>query len=301
MFPEDQDIPGRKLYQLSLYTNKHNIAADTIEKLERAYPTTHAKHKSLILGMRGPNVTGTPVYQGAFDREKHVTALAINPSLPLLEAFHAGQHHPTWLIAQRAPDGGLRLLAGILGKRLFLDDFLPIVKQYRDEWFPNITDIKTCCDPPVGMVTRYTINTILREYKYQPRWRDNGMAPDVRVSMIEYLGALMHRPAAFAINSDPTRWLMASHAVIKQTKLIIDAAEGSYVWSPHYVSVGNKTVRQPLFDEWLEGFERCIENIALNFCAGQKTDAEREAARLKALGVPSAFAPTETPNSWMSF
>ncbi len=301
MFPEGVDLPGRKYYQLSLHQNRHNLPADAIEKLERAYPPTHAKHKSLILGMRGPNVTGTPVYQGAFNRDLHVGPVPINPDLPLLEAFHAGQHHPTWLIAQRTASGALLPLAGIIGKRLFLDDFLPIVKRYREEWFPSVTNIKTCCDPPTGIATRYTMNTILREYGYKPSWRDNGMAPDVRLSMIEYLGALMHRPGMFVINSDPDRWLMASHAIIKQTKLLIDAAEGSYVWSPNYVSVGNKTVRQPAFDEWLEGFERCLENLALNFCAGQKTDQEKDQNRRKSLGLPSGIERVSSPNGWMSF
>ena len=47
---------------------------------------------------------------------------------------------------------------------------------------------------------------------------------------------------AFQINADPSRWLMASHAVVKRTTKFIDGLEGSYVWDDHYVSVGNKTV-----------------------------------------------------------
>lgn len=303
MFPEGIDLPGRKFYQLSLYQNRHNIPADAIEKLERAYPPSHAKHKSLILGMRGPNVTGTPVYQGAFDRTLHLGPIAFDPTTSLLEGFHAGQHHPTWLVAQRSPFGALYPLAGIIGKRLLLEDFLPLVQHYREEWFPGVTNIKTCCDPAGKGASRYTTNTILRESGLKPVSRDNGAAADVRESMIEYIGALMRRRAgsgqAFVINSDPTRWLMASHAVVKQTKLFVDAAEGSYVWSPNYVSVGNKTVRQPEFDQWLEGFERCLENIALNFCAGQKTEDQQAEARRKAQGGPSGIASPTSPNAWM--
>ncbi len=74
---------------------------------------------------------------------------------------------------------------------------------------------------------------------------------------------------------------MASHAITKQTKLFVDSLEGSYVWSDNYVSVGNKTVRQPKFDQWLDGLQRCLENIVLNFCVGQKSQAELEAAAIQ--------------------
>ncbi len=303
MFPEGVDLPGRKYYQLSLHQNRHNLPADAIEKLERAYPPTHAKHKSLILGMRGPNVTGTPVYQGAFSQELHFAPVAYDPSASLLEAFHAGQHHPTWLIAQRSPFGALYPLAGIIGKRLFLEDFLPLVQHYREEWFPGARNVKTCCDPPSGATSKYTITTILTDFGLNPRWRENAASPDVRVSMIEYLGALMRRRAgtgqAFIVNNDPHRWLMASSAIVKQTKLFVDACEGSYIWSPNYVSVGNKTVRQPEFDQWLEGFERCLENIALNFCAGQRTGQEDELAQRNQQRQAPEVSYAHLPHGWM--
>lgn len=307
-FPEGVRDNVRRYYRLSLYDNKHNLSPDTIEKLERLYPPSHAKHKSLILGMRGPNVTGKPVFDGAFDRALHVAPVRYDPNSAILEAFFAGQHHPTWLAVQRSPFGALYPIAGIIGKRLFLEDFLPLVDRYREEWFPEARDVKTACDAPPSDAsdTRYTTLNILREHGLKPRFRDNGTAPDVRVSMIEYLGSLMRRRAgqgqAFVINSDPSRWLMASHALTtpKQTKLFIDACEGSYVWSELYVSVGNRTVRQPQFDQWLEGFMRCLEIIALNFCVGKKTDAERDREQQQAAGVPSAIPHEGLPaHAWM--
>lgn len=306
-FPEGVSDPLRKYYRLSLYDNRHNLSPDTIEKLERLYPPTHAKHKSLILGMRGPNVTGKPVFENAFARTLHVAPVLYDPNSTLYEAFHAGQHHPTWMIAQRSPYGALYPLAGIIGKRLFLEDFLPIVSRYRMEWFPNTTDIRTCCDPPPAdsAATRYTHTSILRAAGYRPVSRPHGVSPDVRVSMIEFLGALMLRRAgtgqAFVINDAPTQWLMASHAIVKQTKLFVDACEGSYVWSPLYVSVGNKTVRQPEFDQWLEGFMRCLENIALNFCVSQKTQDEIDQAKRLEREQQSTAHFAQGPQGWMSF
>jgi hypothetical protein len=307
-FPEGISDHLRKYYRLSLYDNRHNLSPDTIEKLERLYPPSHAKHKSLILGMRGPNVTGTPVYDHAFSRPLHIGPVTIDQDLPLYEAFHAGQHHPTWIVAQRSPYGALNVVAGIIGKRLLLEDFLPIVATYRQEWFPWAKNIRTCCDPPASEATnRYSIVSILRDWRYRPVFRPFGASPDVRVSMIEFLGGLMRRRAgteqAFMIADEPKRWLMASHTLPKpkQTKLFMDACEGSYVWSPLYVSVGNKTVRQPQFDEWLEGFMRCLENIALNFCVSQKTLAEQEAERMAAAQrqADAGIALPSGPHSWM--
>lgn len=282
-FPEGIRDALRRYYRLSLYDNKHNLTADTIEKLERLYPRTHAKHKSLILGMRGPNVTGTPVYNDAFQRSYHIGPLAFDRNQPLLEAFHAGQHHPTWLVAQRTPFGGLHLLAGIIGKRLFLEDFLPLVDAYRNEWFAGASKVYTCCDPPPSEDDnlRYTSVNIMREHGLKLRWRDMSTSPDVRESVIQTIAGMMKRrigqSEGFIISDDPSRWLMTSTAVTKETKLMIDGCEGSYIWDENLVSVGNKKVRQPKVDQWLEGLQRCLENIVLNFFAGQMSEAERHA------------------------
>jgi len=312
-FPDDADQPGRKYYRLSLYDNKHNLPAETIERLEKAYPITHAKHKSLILGLRGPNITGIPCYENSFSRDLHVAPLVWDPSSLLLEAYDAGKHHPTWLVAQRSPFGGLRVLGGILGKRLFLEDFLPLVQRYRAEWFETDEQhplrSRVCCDPPLSAEKslRFTTVSLLQEAQLRPRWRDNANAPDVREAVIESIGALMKRRSCnaqdFLINADPTRWLMASHVVVKQTKLFVDGLEGSYVWSPNYVSVGNKTVRQPAMDQWLDGWQRCLENLVLNFLAGQRSEAEREAMKKKAKeqgsGGGTGFLDSRT--GWMAY
>jgi hypothetical protein len=122
---------------------------------------------------------------------------------------------------------------------------------------------------------------------------------------MQNVGSMMLRRAgggqAFAVNSDPSRWLMASHSIVKQTKLFVDALEGSFVWDANYVSVGNKTVRQPRFDEWLDGQQRCLENIVLNFCAGQKSEAEKEQAlnKARALGERWTGRLLTGPDSWL--
>ncbi len=274
-FPEENPFPHRKYYRVSLYDNAHNLAPGKIEELEALYPVTHAKYKSLIMGLRGPNVVGSPVYDGVFLRHDHVGATIFDPHSRLLEAIHVGQHHPVWTVAQRTPLGGLKMLGGVMGKRMFLEDFLPTVEYYRTEWFENVPrdQFRLCTDPPpsdeTGVTLRYTHLNILREAGLKPVYRDKANAPDVRESTIQNIAGIMRKHSGFTINSDLSRWIMVTPIVTKQTKLFVDGCEGSYVWDPHMVSVGNKSVRQPKSDQWVDGWQRCLENTVLNFSAGQ--------------------------------
>src|SRR5262249_18541918 len=83
-FPEEftpenplRPFAHRRYMHVSLYDNAHNLEPNKISELEALYPTTHAKYKSLVLGLRGPNVTGIPIYGktasqiGLFDRNVH--------------------------------------------------------------------------------------------------------------------------------------------------------------------------------------------------------------------------------------
>jgi hypothetical protein len=65
-FPEDNSRPHRKYYSISLFDNAHNLPPDKIEDALSTYPPSHAKHRTAILGKRGLNVVGTPVYKDAF-------------------------------------------------------------------------------------------------------------------------------------------------------------------------------------------------------------------------------------------
>ncbi len=304
-FPDEQDLPGRKYYRLSLYDNRHNLEKGTIEKMEAAYPPTHAKYKSLILGMRGPNITGTPVYEHAFLRSLHVEPIALDRDSPLLEAIHFGQKHPVWVAAQRSYFGGLAVLGSIIGKKMFLDDFLPIVQKHRAEWFSEAKGVKTCCDPPPAKGAediRFSNIAILKEFGFTPTWTPNSNAPDVRESIIQSIGGMMKRRhglhQAFQIHSDPSRFLMASTAVIKHTKLFTDSIEGSYVWDENQVSVANKKTRQPKQDDLIEGSMRCLENIVSNYCALQITDEERERRKSEQRRQP-VTGQSSHPQAWM--
>lgn len=286
-FPIDnpESMPHRRYYCVSLFDNAHNLPPGKIEELEAMYPPTHPKHKSLILGQRGVNVIGTPVYDRMFLAERNVQAVEYDEARPVLEAFQYGQHHPTWVCAQRTYRGGLKILGAILGKRMFLEDFLPIVMGYRAEWFEKAV-FKTCCDPPPDIgSTRYTNLSALRDAGLLPIYKPNSNAPDVREAVIQDLASLLRRSGreGFCISSDVTRFLVAADKkTINHDRFVLDGFESDYVWDEHVISVGSKKVRQPKALEWVDGAQRCIENLWLNFGVNLKSDFEKDRDKEKA-------------------
>lgn len=272
-FPPDNRILGRKYYAISIYDNAHNLPKPLLEAALLAYPAEHAKHRSVILGLRGMNVTGEPVYKGAFVRAIHEGAVVFDPTLPLEMALDFGKHHPCAIFRQVSPFGQVRFLGGILGQQLYLDDFLDLVLQYRSQWFPNPVSIRECCDPAGAADTSHgTAGAVktLREKGIKPVYVPDSNSPAVRLAMVERMAAQMRRRSAdraeaFLINADSDRWLTISDRAITPDRFLADGFEAGYVWDEHLVSVGNKQVRKPKKDGWYEHGQNCAEYLELNF------------------------------------
>src|SRR5262249_35845383 len=126
---------GRRYYAVPIYANAHNLSSDTIAALEAVYPPEHPKHRSAVLGLRGLNVIGEPVYKGAFNRALHERTAPFNPAVALEEAIDFGKHHPCVVWRQVSALGQVAYLGGILGQDMYLEDFLALVKHYRALWF----------------------------------------------------------------------------------------------------------------------------------------------------------------------
>lgn len=307
-FPEDNSKAGRVLYSISIHDNAHNLNPSTIAALIAAYPPEHAKHRSVILGKRGVNVNGVPVYAGHFVRGVHVGTTVYNRHAPLLVGIDFGKHHPCMVVAQQPFTGGLHLLGGILGQDLFLDDFLPIVQQTLAQWFPDQSGgVQVCCDPAGSrensIGTRFNGVDILRRFGYQPSWRDNANAPDVRAGTIEALAAHMRRRTAsgeaFLVESDPDRWLRVSMDGPVVEPFLVDALEAGYVWDEHMVSVGNKQIRKPKKDGWFEHGMNVMEYLELTYGADRPTreaeDRRRKKRESSSMHVPR---PLTGPMGW---
>lgn len=272
-FPEDNRDPHRMYIPLSVYDNAHNLPASVIPALERLYPTEHPKHRTMILGRRGMNVTGEPVYKGAFVRALHEGPVAYDPTLPLEMALDFGKHHPCAVFRQVSRFAQVRFLGGILGQSMYLDDFIDIVLNYRAQWFPNPVEIKECCDPAGASDTSHGTHgavKTLRGKGLRPRSIPDSNSPAVRLACIERIAAQMRRRAAdrseaLVINSDPDRWLRISSDAIVPDRFLAAGFEAGYVWDVHLVSVANKQVRKPKKDGWYEHGQNCAEYLELNF------------------------------------
>ncbi len=309
-FPVTNSIPGRKYYKLTLYQNAHHLPDETIKNLEATYPPSHARYSSMIMGERGLNVIGTPVYEGVFNRLLHVRQLSVDPTVPLVEAFAIGKANPAWVIAQQPYSGGWSLLGGILGENLFLEDFLPLVQQTRTKWFPKLTNVQTCCAPSgaVSRVSRYTAISELRKAGYAPRAREDSNAPDVRLAMIERIAGYMRKRGssgeeAFGIqtNLDANNpyWLRASRDGVYAFPFMANACEAGYVWDEHTISVGSKEVRRTLKDDWFEHGMNCLELLECNFGANRLSREEHDQKK-QSMRVRRELAVHGTGMDWAS-
>ena len=271
-FPADNSIPGRRYYAVSIFDNQHNLPKELLQSALLAYPSDHAKHRSVIQGLRGMNVTGEPVYKGAFVRALHEVALTYDPALPLEMALDFGKHHPCVIFRQVSALGQVRYLGGILGQQLYLDDFCDIVLRHRELWFPK-AEIKECCDPAGTVDTSHGTKgayQTLHEKGIKPMSQPDSNSPTVRLAAIERMAAQMRRRAAdrseaLVVNSDPEQWLTISDKGTVPDKFLADGFEAGYVWDEHMVSVGNKQVRRPKKDGWYEHGQNCCEYLEVNF------------------------------------
>ena len=272
-FPDDNHIPGRKYYSISIHDNAHNLPIGLMNSALMAYPPDHAKHRSVILGKRGMNVTGVPVYAGAFVRALHERPVTYDPRLALQMALDFGKHHPCVVFRQVSAIGQVRYLGGILGQNMYLDDFLDLVLNLRAQWFPSPVEILECCDPAGAADTSHgTAGAVktLREKGIRPRFVPDSNSPAIRLAMVERQASHMRKRAAdreeaFVVNADPDRWLTISAQSTSTERFLADAFEAGYVWDEHMVSVGNKQVRKPKKDGWYEHGMNCSEYLELNF------------------------------------
>lgn len=309
-FPIDNHIKGRTLYQLSVFDNKH-LPQESIESLLRQYPEDHPKHRTMILGRRGPNIYGVPVFEGLYRKDLHWREVPIRPDMPILESFEFGKHNPCYVFAQAMYAGGLAIHGGVLALGMVLEDFLPIVQQYREAWYPQGLAVKSCVSPQGEKSSqtgaRYTGLNVLREKAgIVARWIDNGNAADVRLGAIENLSTYLRRRNArgdesFAVNNDESRFMIASRDGIRLSPFVHHAFEGGAVWDKHNVSVSNKELRQMSEDDKFANIIHAIENIELNFAAGRETRAASDSKKqLMAQSTRQAPSGLTSKNSWMA-
>ena len=121
-----------------------------------------------------------------------------------------------------------------------------VVTRYREEWFPGVKELKTCCDPAGSHQSSQGLRQngveILRAH-YPPghriQFRDNSNAPDVRLAMIEELARAMRQRTSTGegFGIDDTRWLLVSaRRGVSTWKFYADGCESGYVWAQHLIA-----------------------------------------------------------------
>lgn len=280
-------------FSLSIWDNAHNLAPETIRAAETLYPEGHPARRTKLEGRRGLDVRGTPVYVGAFSRSRHVTPVAFTPELALLESYDYGFHHPAVVFGQTAPWGWLRILGGIMGQDLHLDEFLPIVERYRAKWFSHEVDgqlvaptfIQSCGDPAGANENSQGLRgkpiSLLRGWYREhgkasvvPQFKPSANHPEHRRAAIDTAATYMRHQSlkgkeCFLV--DPERWVLATRTEVglieeRYDSFFVDGLELGYVLegdARHSTRLG--TFHVPVKDGWFEHGQNCFEYLMQQF------------------------------------
>ena len=284
-FPEDNSIPGRKLYSISLQDNAHNLPPDTITAALLTYPPEHPMHRIKILGQRGVTISGQSIYGAMFSRDLHLRATDVNPHVPLLEVLDFGKANPCVLWSQFDQWGRWLWHGGLMGDGLSLGAFCDILQLQRAQWFPHISQLFQACNP-AGMTAAHTDLTatpveVLRQHGLYPRIVANSNSPIIRHAAIDRITEYLQRRTSKgeAFQCDPDRWLIVSAADWREEAFGPEAMQFGYVWDTVGAKLktkrsANKPIIIPQEDGWYEHVMTCAELTELNFGRGQQTDAQ---------------------------
>lgn len=282
MFPENNSRDEHRLIRLSMDDNAHNLDPRYLASIQVAYPEGHPMRRRLIEGRRGLAVVGKPVYGSIFDRTRMARRCPLVRELPLLEAWDFGFHHPCVVWAQQLPHGVWRILGGLMGQELYVEDFAPLVLQYRQEWFPDHTQVFSCCDPAGttenSQGTKKNGAMVLHDHGISAVSVPSSNQPEVRAYAVETLAGYIRR-GRFEI--DDERWILVDAQSATPRTFALDAFEAGYVWDERVRRIGSgKTIHVPLKDGYYEHTMNCIEYLVLNFGAArpsQQTEAKAQA------------------------
>lgn len=155
-FPIDphRRAPNYHYIRTTLYHNKAAVGAQFIADMEQKHPPGAALRHRFIDGTRGPMTRGKPIYGGDFKRAMH-SPVDVDPleESPILQAHDFGTKHPAVVWSQLTWWGQFRILGSIEGDDMFIETFIPILKEWRTEWFGECHPLVTC-DPSGGKATR---------------------------------------------------------------------------------------------------------------------------------------------------
>lgn len=263
MFPVGNTIEDHLYICTSVYDNALILGAKYIQSLEQEYPAGHALHRRNILGRRGLQIAGDPVYGAVFRSALHAGKVIYLPETPLVESWDFGHRHPAVSWTQFPFWGSMHVVAETMGDRVYLEEFIPQVQTLRRQLFGADPDLWQCCDPAGADQNssgrRGTSIETLNEAGIYPTFLSGSNHPRMRVRAIQriatYLGRLTSHGPAFQIDRE-------------KCPISIDVFEGGYVYpeKPRRLMM-MPSLRVPLKDGYYEHLANTFEYAVLNFGA----------------------------------
>jgi len=136
---------GHEMFTSTTLDNMHNLPDGYIDELKSTFSPD--MQQRMIYGLFGKVFKGRPVFP-QFSRGNYVRAFEYDPSLPIIRGWDFGYNRPAVVWAQMKGKQ-IRLLAEMMGKEIYLSDFIKNeVMPYQMSLFGQLK-LKTLdfCDP----------------------------------------------------------------------------------------------------------------------------------------------------------
>lgn len=305
-FPIDNSRPGRLYIRTTVYDNREVLGEAYIRSLEEAYPEGTALRSRFIDGRRGLAVVGSPVYQGYFSRKVHERPLALDPEVPLLESWDFGHRHPCVTWHQVLPWGEWRVLGGVMGTDLYIEDFAPAVVGLRAQWFPHALTVWSTGDPAGASEnsqgTKLNAERVLQEQDIALRLVPGANHPEKRNYAIQVLAGYMRRASIRGGQSfgvDNARWLVVDASGATKTLFCADGLEAGYVWDERSVATTTSpNTRRPRKDGYYDHSMNTLEYAALSFGPAQPSKVDMQKLERQALARAQKDYDPEDTRRW---
>jgi len=180
----------------TLYDNRAVVGDQFIRDMEQKHPPGSSLRHRYIDGTRGPMTRGTPIYGSVFRSSIHEAPVDPVDEDPILQGHDFGTKHPAVVWAQLTWWGQLRILGSIEGDDMFIESFLPLVKEWRTTWFGERECLATC-DPSGGKATRDGTQQngvkVLNQHGIYPQYSENFNQPTSISYAVESIGGFLER------------------------------------------------------------------------------------------------------------
>lgn len=197
-FPPDSKRrpPNYHYIRTTLYDNRAVVGSQFIADMEQKHPPGSSLRHRYIDGTRGPLTRGTPIYGAVFRVGTHDREVDPVEESPILQAHDFGTKHPAVVWSQLTWWGQFRILGSIEGDDMFIESFIPILKEWRTSWFGEIEPMVTC-DPSGGKATRDGTEQngvkVLEQHGIFPQYGEDFNQPTRISYAIEAIGGFLER------------------------------------------------------------------------------------------------------------